>query len=170
MGTEPLTTDKNFYMKIFELALNNFDEFKDKYSHYFAANISYNFFDSRLGDYVISEGRDGYFEFLKTTSSMYDFAIDDVTISQDGDKIFMFYHQITTERSPHYDKNLAPVEGLSVQYIENNQIVQIKNMFDTFQVLRQIGKVVLRSQDKERINHYLQNLINIGLIKSEYIT
>ena len=42
-------------------------------------------------------------------------------------------------------------------------------MMDTFQVLKLTGKAAMQSQNKERINQYLQNLINIGLIDSTHL-
>lgn len=169
MGIGQIITDKNYCMKVYNLAIDNFDKFVQEYGHHFAENIRANYFDSRVGGYVELIGRDHYFEFIKNTGQIYGFKIDEVLISEDHDRIFMFYHQITTEKSPYYDKNLPPVEVLSIQYIENNQIVRVKNMFDTFQVLLHVGKVVMKSQDKEQINQYLKNLINIGLITSDHL-
>jgi hypothetical protein len=168
MGTDRLT-DKNFYLKLYSLAAEDIDEFKSKYSHYLAENIQFNYFDGQLGEYVELKGRSQYFDFLKRSGSFYNFLLDEINISEDQNRIFISYQQITTEKSPYYEKNLPAVEGLSIQFIEDNRIVRVKNMMDTFQVLKHIGSVVMKSEDKERISQYLQNLISIGIIDSKHL-
>ena len=162
-------SDKNFFLEIHGNAFSDFIEFERIYGDYFHEKLRFAYFDAAMGEFIELEGRNRYFEFMNNLIGIYDFIIDDVVISEDKAMIFLFYQQIVTEKSPYYKESLPPMECLAIYYIENNQFVRIKPMLNTFQVLKYIGKAVFQSEDRDRINQYLENLIKVGILDSSQI-
>ena len=156
--------DKNFFVEIYSLALSDLVKFERMYGDYFHEKIRFAYFDGNMGEFIELEGKNRYFEFLNNVKEMYDLIIDDVIISEDKSKIFVFFRQVVTEKSPYYKESLPPLECLNIYYIENNQFVKMKPMLNTFQVLKYLGKAVFQSKDRDRINQYLENLVKVGIL------